>query len=197
MKARKLLIPTAMICGSLLGFAWQSGAQTYSTPANTAINTFQRVGKITGSTVVDTAGQTLGQIQDLIANTRNGNIDFAILSLNQNNGLYTAVPWPALRQTGPNTFTLTTSADSLRTASTFPPDRYPDFSQPSYDQQLYSHYGLTWPAGTARGGYVSTETGVEQGGIYYENQEETTPWFRPQPDGHDTFPALHGHPEEP
>ncbi len=197
MKARNLLIPSAMICASLLGSAWQSEAQTYSTPANT----FQRVGKITGSTVLDTSGQAVGKIQDLITDTRNGAIDFAIISLNQNPGQFTAVPWPALRQTGPSTFTLNTAPDALRTASTFPADRYPDFSQPGYDQQLYSHYGLTWPAGTARGGYLPVETGVEQGGVYYDNREyyetEPTPWYRPQPDGHDIFPALHGHPGEP
>ncbi len=185
-------IQTLSIClGSAILLTCQVQAQNYY--ANSAVSSMARLGQITGATIQDTAGQALGQIQDLVANTTTGNIQFALMSLNQDKNLLTAVPWQLLRQTGPNTYVFNGNPNLLETAQTFPAGQWPDFTQPTFVSQTYAHYQINTPYPAYVGGNVMVPSGVVYGSEEYYEYPYGKPWIRPQPDGHNTFPFLHEH----
>lgn len=212
MKISKNIVSRAAVLGvtgSLLTGALLQAQDVRGTTSDTrgatgltrSVANLERVAKLTGATVNDTAGVALGTIRDVVADTANGNIDFALISLNNATDRYTALPWTLLRKTGPTTYQFTGNVDTLRSAPTFTANNWPDFTRPNYAPEVYSHYGLTWPGhATARGATgidQQTTTGREyyEDGRYYDEIDRRL-WSRPQPDGKETFPALE-HPDVP
>ena len=144
-----------------------------------------RASQYIGATVRDRADQTLGMIQDLVFNPATRQVDFAVISLVTPNeaGKLTAVPWPLLRTSAePGRVVATVDRSRITAAPTFEAGNWPDFSQASYSQRLYSHYGLAYER-PAMGGRVPLE-GQERG----YGRESNFP--RPQPDGREVFPYL-------
>lgn len=96
-----------------------------------------------GSTVKDQQGNTLGQINDFVVSPGSGRIQFAVISLNDQAGKLTAIPWQLVRPgSDPTSCTLAVSKDKLDNAQTFDASSWPDFNQQQATQQIYSHYGV-------------------------------------------------------
>jgi len=105
----------------------------------------ERLSQVLGATVTGQQGENLGQITDFVIHPASGRIQFAVISLSDpaQAGKLTAVPWQLVRPgTSPNTFMLNADKQKLSTAPTFDATSWPDFSQPTWMQQLYSHYGV-------------------------------------------------------
>src|SRR3954469_9002343 len=127
---------------------------------------FVRLSQLTGSSIKNTSGDSLGQINDFVVDPTTGRIEFAVVSLKEggNTGKLTAIPWTLIRPSGEgNNLTANIDKDKLASAQTFERSNWPDMSQESWGQQIYSHYGLQWQDRSSAGGRVSvggTETGT-------------------------------------
>jgi sporulation protein YlmC with PRC-barrel domain len=114
----------------------------------------ERLSQVMGSSVKSASGESLGQINDFIVNPASGRVQFAVISLGDQSGKLTAVPWQLIRPgTEPNTFTLNTSKQKLDGAQTFDASSWPDFSQSQWSHQIYSYYGVQ---PNRMGGRIST-----------------------------------------
>jgi sporulation protein YlmC with PRC-barrel domain len=150
-----------------------------------------RVSEFLGATVVDQSGERIGQLKDIVFHPNSGKADLAIISLSlpDQTDKLTAVPWQLVRMTEPNRLMLNTSRDKLMAANTFESSRWPEFDM-AYNQRIYKHYGVVYPAvgagpvleGEVRGPIVTTK--------------EHEGFSRPQPDGRETFPELKKDPEK-
>jgi hypothetical protein len=140
-----------------------------------------------GATVKDQQGNTLGQVNDFIVSPASGRIQFAVISLSDQTGKLTAVPWPLLKPgTDPSTFTLNVDKQKLASAQTFDTTSWPDFSQPSTAQQIYSFYGIQgrgmggrMPMGGSEGGSSGSSSGGTSGSSGGADQSSTN-----NPGGH-------------
>jgi len=125
-----------------------------------------RLSQLTGSSIKNTSGESLGQINDFVVDPTTGRIEFAVLSLSggANSGKLTAVPWTLIRPSGEGqNLTANIDKDKLSSAQTFDRSQWPDMSQETWGQTIYSHYGLQWQDRSSAGGRVplgGSETGT-------------------------------------
>ena len=116
----------------------------------------ERVTQLMSATVKDKQGEAVGQINDFIVHPATGRIQFAIISLGDQAGKLTAVPWALIRPgSEPNTCTLNVSKQKLESSQTFDASSWPDFSQPATSQQIYSYFGVQ-PGRYGTGGHAPT-----------------------------------------
>ncbi len=155
------------------------GSSSSSSSASSALSPTSRMGperasQLMSATVKDQQGNSVGQINDFVISPTTGRIQFAIISLSDQAGKLTAVPW-ALIRTGsePNTCTLNASKQKLDSSQTFDASSWPDFSQPSTSQQIYSYYGVQ-PGRFGTGGNVPTG-GNESGGSSSGQPDQSNP----------------------
>jgi len=122
----------------------------------------KRLSQLMGATVKGQDGQTLGQINDFIVQPNFGRIQFAVISLADQSGKLTAVPWQLLQPgTETTSFTLNVNKQKLDNAQTFDASTWPDFTQPGWGHSIYSYYGVQPP--NRMGGHIHTG-GSESGG---------------------------------
>src|SRR4051812_42503546 len=127
---------------------------------------FVRLSQLTGSSIKNTSGDSLGQINDFVVDPTTGRIEFAVLSLKEggNSGKLTAIPWTLIRPSGEGqNLTANIDKDKLSSAQTFDRSQWPDMSQETWGQTIYSHYGLQWQDRSSAGGRVplgGSETGT-------------------------------------
>jgi len=162
---------------------------------------FMRLSQLTGTALKNTSGENLGQINDFVVDPSTGRIEFAVLSLTPGGaigkientlqrGKLTAIPWTLIRPSGEGqNLTANIDKDKLASAQTFDRSSWPDMSQESWGQQIYSHYGLQWQDRSSAGGRVplggsETGTGVSstRSGLQQGSTDTTT-----APDGKGTF----------
>jgi sporulation protein YlmC with PRC-barrel domain len=155
-----------------------------------------RVSEFMGATVVDQSGQQIGQLKDIVLQPQSGKAELAIISLSlpDQMGKLTAVPWRLLRPAEANRLMLTTDREKLLSATTFETTRWPEFDA-TYNQRVYTHYGLTYPAAVGAGAQFEGEYRGEAKGPVVTTKENEG-FRRPQPDGRDTFPELKKDPEK-
>lgn len=177
-------VATSLLAGS--AFAEHEGKGKYHSTKQSV-----RVGEFLGATVVDQTGQRIGELKDIVMQQHSGKADLAIikLSLDNQRDKLTAIPWQLVRVTEPNRLMLSTDREKLMSATTFESSQWPQFDN-TYNQRVYTHYGLTYPV--AVGGGVQFE-GEVKGPIVTTKEHE--PFRRPQPDGKDTFKELNKSPE--
>src|SRR5215475_3489896 len=99
-----------------------------------------------GRTVRNSAGETLGRIEDLVLDPSNGRILFAILSfagLSIPNDRFVAVPWGKFGGLSPGRdyLLLDVEKNVLADAPWFERNRWPDTSDASGRSRVYNHYG--------------------------------------------------------
>jgi sporulation protein YlmC with PRC-barrel domain len=132
-------------------------------PRNSNQNMMQshsiRASKLTGTQIKNSAGETLGTIEDIVFNPRSGQAQFAIISLNNPSGTtptgtgekLVPVPWRLLNMRAPepgtagvDQYKFTTSIDQtkLAMAPNFDKNQWPDWSQPDWNHKIYSYYGV-------------------------------------------------------
>lgn len=98
-----------------------------------------------GDSVVNAQDEDLGDIKEIMLDTRTGQVAYAVLSfggfLGMGEKLF-AVPWQALRlDTVNKRFVLNIDKDRLQSAPGFDPDAWPDMSDLGWANQINSFYG--------------------------------------------------------
>ncbi|MDQ5909995.1 MAG: hypothetical protein QG599_2090 [Pseudomonadota bacterium] len=99
-----------------------------------------------GNDVYNGKEEELGNIKEIMLDTLNGNIRYAVLSsggfLGIGDKLF-AVPWSALTlDTENRRFTLNVEAEHLKNAPGFDKDQWPNMADPSWAQTINSYYGI-------------------------------------------------------
>src|SRR5688572_8220427 len=185
----KTLFALSMATCFLTGSAWaehEGKGKFHSTKHSI------RVGQFLGASVVDQTGQSIGQLKDIVMHPESGKADLAIISLSLPNQMdkLTAIPWQLVRVTEPNRLMVSTDREKLMSATTFESTRWPEFDA-TYNQRVYTHYGLTYPVAVGAGPQFEGEV---KGPIVTTKENEG--FRRPQPDGKDTFEELKKDPEK-
>ena len=98
-----------------------------------------------GNDVYNRQEEDLGDIKEIMLDTRSGNVCYAVLScggfLGMGEKLF-AVPWSALTlDTENKRFVLDVEADRLKNALGFDKDQWPDMADASWAQSIHSYYG--------------------------------------------------------
>lgn len=99
---------------------------------------------LSGESVRNAAGEDLGEIKDLMIDTTNGTIQYAVLSfggwLGMGDKLF-AVPWDAMRlDTENHCLVLDVSRERLKDAPGFDKDNWPDFADGTFADRISSYY---------------------------------------------------------
>jgi len=98
-----------------------------------------------GDDVVNSKGEDLGSIEELMIDLDEGRVAYAVLSFGGFLGLgdkYFAIPWDALTvDTVNERFILNVHKDTLKDAPGFDKDNWPEVT-PDYAMRIYSYYGF-------------------------------------------------------
>jgi len=101
---------------------------------------------ITGTEVVNQKGETLGEIKDMMIDTNNGTINYAVLSFGGFLGLgdkYFAIPFEAFTvNSTTEKFVLNVGKDVLEKAPGFDKNNWPKSTDTSFWNSLYDIYGV-------------------------------------------------------
>lgn len=99
-----------------------------------------------GDEVYNQAGEDLGDIKEIMLDTTNGTVSYAVLSFGGVLGLgekLFAVPWKALKlDTENKRFVLNVNKDRLENAPGFDKDRWPDMADETWVNEIHSYYGI-------------------------------------------------------
>lgn len=115
--------------------------------AKRAVGAFTIVVKksVLGAKVINTEREDLGKIEDLVIDTKNNRVAYAILSFGGILGMgdkHFAIPWEALTfDLSEKVAVLNINKDRLQNAPGFDKDSWPDMADPSWGTQLHTHYG--------------------------------------------------------
>lgn len=98
-----------------------------------------------GDKVVDTAGEKLGKLEDLMIDLDRGTIAYAVLSvggvLGMGDKLF-AIPWSSFRvDTAEKQLVLNVDKAVLESAPGFDKDHWPNFADMTWGASVYHHYG--------------------------------------------------------
>lgn len=120
-----------------------------------------------GDNVVNRQDEDLGDIKEIMLDTRTGQVAYAVLSFGGFLGMGTrlfAVPWQALHlDTVNKRFVLNVDKDRLATAPGFDPDAWPDMSDMNWATQLHAFYGTDTPPDAIPGSMLQGQ-GASTGG---------------------------------
>jgi len=98
-----------------------------------------------GDKVVNQAGETLGEIQDIMIDVPTGRVAYAVLSVGGFLGVgdkLFAIPWRALQIDPPNhQFILNVAKERLESAPGFDKDHWPSMADESWANEVHSYYG--------------------------------------------------------
>ena len=104
-----------------------------------------------GDDVMNTNGDNLGDIKEIMLDMTTGQVAYAVLSFGGMMGIgekLFAVPWQALRlDTVNKCFTLDVAKDQLQNAPGFDKDAWPDMEDMQWQTQVHNFYGTA--AGSA------------------------------------------------
>jgi len=97
-----------------------------------------------GDSVVNTLGESLGKIEDIMIDVRSGQIAYAVLSFGGIMGIgdkLFAVPWQALTlDADRECFVLDVEQERLKNAPGFDKDHWPAMADPTFASDIYSYY---------------------------------------------------------
>ena len=100
---------------------------------------------LTGNDVFNPAGEDLGDVKEIMLDTRSGRVAYAVLSfggfLGMGDKLF-AVPWSALKlDTVNKRFTLNVEKSGLENAPGFDKDKWPDMADQAWVNSIHTYYG--------------------------------------------------------
>lgn len=101
---------------------------------------------LTGTNVVNSSGENLGEIKELMIDLEHGIVAYAVLDfgggiLGLNNKLF-ALPWKDFAiSTKREVIVLDVPREKLEQAEGFDPDNWPDMSDPDFASRIFSYYG--------------------------------------------------------
>ncbi len=100
---------------------------------------------VLGAKVINSGGEDLGKIEDLVIDTRNNRVAYAILSFGGLLGVgdkHFAIPWEALAfDLSEKVAVLNVDKDRLSNAPGFDKDSWPDMGDTRWGTTLHQHYG--------------------------------------------------------
>ena len=100
-----------------------------------------------GAKVVNCEGKDLGVVEDLVIDSRDDRVAYAILSFGGFLGMGDknfAIPWQALGFDVDNKVAvLNIDQDRLKNAPGFDKDNWPDMTDRTWANQIHTHYGYT------------------------------------------------------
>lgn len=100
---------------------------------------------LNGTNVVNTEGEDIGSIKDLMIDLGYGHVSYAVLQFGGIMGLgekYFAIPWAALTiDTVHDDIVLDIDKEVLKEAEGFDKDNWPDFANYDWMQETYDYYG--------------------------------------------------------
>jgi hypothetical protein len=100
-----------------------------------------------GAKVVNGEGKDLGTVEDLVIDSRDDRVAYAILSFGGFLGMGNknfAIPWQALGFDVDNKVAvLNIDQDRLKNAPGFDKDNWPDMTDRTWASQIHTHYGYT------------------------------------------------------
>jgi len=124
-----------------------------------------RGSKLIGADVENTQGENLGDIKDVVFNSR-GQLEYAVLGFGGFLGMgekYFAVPWAALKTVAGQKpgdrehYVLNMDKERLKNAPGFDKNNWPNMADRSWADQVYAFYGVT-PSSEAREAVLSGST---------------------------------------
>ena len=169
-----------------------SGTGIYGTPSSShtaRAGEPVRLSKLMNSSLKSQSGESLGQVQDIIVDPSNGQIQFAVLSVNSSStgtpttsgigttttpgistppgaiagGQLVALPWRLVSSSGQGQFTASVDRTTLQNAPTFSSSSWPTMNS-TWMQSVYSHFGVSPSSSTgAPGSSSGTGTGTGTG----------------------------------
>ena len=100
---------------------------------------------IVGSKVLNVEGENLGKIEEIIIDSRDSRVAYAILSFGGFLGVgdkHFAIPWQALTlDPSQGVATLMIEKDRLKNAPGFDKDKWPDMTDSTWSTEVLGHYG--------------------------------------------------------
>jgi sporulation protein YlmC with PRC-barrel domain len=213
----KLLLPAIALMGSSLLVGSVRAKDQSSTLSSTSLDqTTINASQLLHSKVLDQSGHKIGDIEDVILDQPSSKAPFAVIKLSgdlADHGKYTPVPLSLLRFKDPaqkdsfghRDLVFQADREKLMAASRFNVQSWPDSNHPAWGQDVYSYYGVNWPAANtgATGSSFSSGSGTQSSSTtvqetypshtaYYQYNQHSTDWEKPidngtGPDGRDTF----------
>lgn len=127
---------------------------------------------IIGGSVEDGHGDVVGHIENIVIDRETGQVAYAIVSragfMGMNKKLF-AVPWLAFHMgQQANNYVLDASREVLRHAPEFDYDHQPDWTNVSWNREMYQHYQLApfWQEAQAgQGGTTASQQTSGSGGL--------------------------------
>ena len=112
--------------------------------ATTETNALISASKVNGTAVYNTAGESIGNIYDVMIDKTSGNVAYAIMSFGGFLGMgnnYYPVPWPVLKyDTSIGGYVVNLSKEQLEAAPNYTSGDEPDWDDRGYDKQVYKYY---------------------------------------------------------
>lgn len=105
------------------------------------------INTLIGNNVCNLAGESLGDIKEIMLDIRSGKVSYAVLSfggfLGMGEKLF-AVPWGVMTlDTNNKCFVLNVEKDRLKKAPGFDKDQWPDMASQAWTKEIHSFYGAT------------------------------------------------------
>jgi sporulation protein YlmC with PRC-barrel domain len=127
---------------------------------------YKKASDIVGQRVVNTTGENLGKIEEIVLDARTGRIAYAVLSFGGFLGIgdkLFAIPWQALREDPvKKVCVLPVDKEKLKTAPGFDKENWPDMAEPRFREEVYRFYGIPL---TAAEGWGAGARSFEEGTI--------------------------------
>jgi hypothetical protein len=102
--------------------------------------------KVQGTTVYNTAGESLGMIHDIMLDKPSGRVAYAIMSFGGFLGIgnqYHPLPWSALKyDTSLGGYVVALDDRQLEGAPAYPIGTEPDWTDRAYEQKIHDFYGV-------------------------------------------------------
>lgn len=104
-------------------------------------------GTLIGDDVYNTKGEEVGDIKEIMLDTRSGTVVYAVVAvggfLGMGNKLF-AIPWKALKlDTAKKRFTLDVSKEQMKDAPGFDKDHWPDMANAKWNKDVRDFYGVS------------------------------------------------------
>jgi hypothetical protein len=100
--------------------------------------------RVTGTNVYNTAGDSLGEINDVMIDKQSGRIAYAVMSFGGFLGIgerYHPLPWSALKyDTRQGGYVVGLTKDQLERAPTFAHDETPAWGDRTYEKKIHDYY---------------------------------------------------------
>ncbi|MBL8842800.1 MAG: PRC-barrel domain-containing protein [Planctomycetes bacterium] len=106
----------------------------------------RRASKVIGSSVVDTDGKSLGDVQEIVVDDGTGRVVYAVLSFGGFLGMgdkYFALPWTSLKRSmkDDDRMVLDVTKERLKTAPGFDQKNWPDMADARWGSEIHTFYG--------------------------------------------------------